>query len=140
MGLKELRFVIAGKPVPQARHRSASWGGQYDPSASERKRVSWEIGEMVGRMEPIKDRPVSCRVRFIMPVPKSSPKWFKKLVAEGAPQPHYKKPDVDNLEKFLLDSMQGIVYHSDAQVFKMDSVKLYGVQPRTEVTLIYEED
>ena len=41
---------------------------------------------------------------FLLPMPKS---WSKKKKARMCWQPHQQKPDVDNLEKALLDSVYG---------------------------------
>ena len=46
-----------------------------------------------------------------------------------------KKPDVDNLAKTILDSLNGIAYHDDAQVSKCTIEKYYSDKPRIEVTI-----
>ena len=35
------------------------------------------------------------------------------------------KPDVDNLEKFVLDSLNGVLYDGDSQVVTLNATKMY---------------
>ncbi len=47
---------------------------------------------------------------------------------------HTKKPDIDNLSKFIMDCMNGIVYKDDSQIYNLSATKMYG-EPRTEIIL-----
>lgn len=55
----------------------------------------------------------------------------KPLISGSSVQPHDKKPDIDNMAKFVLDSLNGVIYKDDEQVVKlvlyktMDSVPPY---------------
>jgi len=40
--------------------------------------------------------------------------------------PHIKKPDIDNLNKMILDAMSGTVYGDDTQVMAQSKLKIYG--------------
>ncbi|WP_152640076.1 RusA family crossover junction endodeoxyribonuclease, partial [Streptococcus pneumoniae] len=44
-----------------------------------------------------------------------------------------KKPDIDNYEKALYDSMSGIVFQDDGQIALHDVGKFYSLNPRIEV-------
>ena len=51
-----------------------------------------------------------------------------------------KKPDCDNIAKIVLDALNGIAYHDDAQVAELTVIKTYSRAPRvlveiTEVTV-----
>lgn len=48
-------------------------------------------------------------------------------------QPHIKKPDKDNIEKALLDSMEGIVFKNDCLVWDSHTKKLYVEHPMIEI-------
>jgi Holliday junction resolvase RusA-like endonuclease len=39
------------------------------------------------------------------------------------------KPDLDNLDKFVLDALQGLLFKNDAQIVKQTIVKAYDLQP-----------
>lgn len=53
--------------------------------------------------------------------------------------PHTKKPDLDNLVKNPMDCMNGIVYEDDRLVTKIFAEKCYGLEPRTEIRVIWCE-
>jgi len=57
------------------------------------------------------------RLDFLFHRPKSLPKKIRY---------HTKKPDVDNLAKSVLDSMEGIIYVNDSQVISLKVTKDYG--------------
>ena len=73
---------------------------------------------------PILDGVVRLRVVFDMPIPKS---WSKKRKNEAAGCYHTSKPDLDNLQKALLDAMNGIVFEDDSQVADIRAVKRYTI-------------
>jgi Holliday junction resolvase RusA-like endonuclease len=50
---------------------------------------------------------------------------------------HVKKPDIDNLDKFLMDCCNGVVWVDDKQVAVKESKKVYSVSPCTELE-VYE--
>ena len=41
-------------------------------------------------------------------------------------QPHTKKPDCDNVDKSVLDGINGIAYEDDRQVCDLHTIKRYG--------------
>ncbi len=59
----------------------------------------------------------------------------KKKQQELIGQPVLKKPDTDNILKSILDPLNGIAYHDDSQVCKISGLKIYGENPRVEVTI-----
>ena len=46
-----------------------------------------------------------------------------------------KRPDVDNIAKILLDSLNGIAYKDDSQICYLSVTKFYAEKPRVELTL-----
>jgi Holliday junction resolvase RusA-like endonuclease len=67
-----------------------------------------------------------------MPIPKST---SKKKRAQLIGNPHVIKPDIDNLAKFALDVLNGIVYTDDACVFDLKVVKEYAEKPHTSIII-----
>jgi Holliday junction resolvase RusA-like endonuclease len=56
-----------------------------------------------------------------------------------APEPKTIKPDSDNLGKAILDSLNGIAYHDDSQVYSLQIEKWYievGGTAGTEVEIL----
>lgn len=67
-------------------------------------------------------------------IPKSMTKKNRRLIEEGKLHPT-KKPDLDNVAKLILDSLNTIAYHDDSQVVRIVLEKHYSDNPRVEVTL-----
>ena len=61
---------------------------------------------------------------------------YSKLLKKDAPVFHTKKPDIDNLCKFLFDCCNGVVFNDDSQIFQLSASKTYAELPRTEFTII----
>lgn len=107
-----VHFVCAvpGKPAPQLRHRHRKDGkGVYDPSGLAKNEMRLKLdGEMhLRNISPASLRtPVEAKLAFYFGRPKSHLTNAGKL-RRSAPLAHTGAPDVDNLIKFALDSMQG---------------------------------
>ena len=50
-------------------------------------------------------------------------------------QYHSTTPDLDNLCKFLLDAIKGVVINDDRIICSLSAKKVYDIQPRTEFTV-----
>ncbi len=53
----------------------------------------------------------------------------------NVPQFKVSKPDVDNVAKFVFDALNGIYWKDDAIIVDSRIVKIYGAEPRTEITI-----
>jgi len=82
-----------------------------------------------------KDIPVQLSCSFYFEIPKSLSK--KKRAALDAR--HVKKPDADNLLKFVADCGVGILWHDDAQVSVCNIEKVYSEKPRTEISVRWQD-
>lgn len=69
---------------------------------------------------------------FYMPIPKSMGRTERALAHQGFLK-HTKKPDVDNLIKLYLDVVSGIVFDDDNCVSLGSAIKVYSLNPRTEI-------
>ena len=138
-----ISFTVPGPPLsqPRQRHRIALGGSgkayvqNYIPThapvntykAAVQMACSAQIGSML-------DGPLSLVALFVMPRPASKTRKTKP----NPSYPHVGIPDLDNLEKALLDAMQGVAFANDSQVackFTRKIVAAGGEMPRTEVTL-----
>ena len=54
--------------------------------------------------------------------------------------PCTKKPDIDNMIKFVLDALQGQngYFLDDSQVIRIFAEKIYSQDPRTEIMIVEE--
>ena len=74
----------------------------------------------------------------LYPIPKSMTKKNRQLVEEGKLHPT-KKPDLDNVAKIILDSLNKIAFDDDSQITRLVVEKHFSENPRVEITLIERE-
>lgn len=66
-------------------------------------------------------------------MPKTSATKALKMVS-GEIRPVV-KPDLDNVAKIVLDSLNGIAYADDKQIVELRVKKVYGSEPKVEVVI-----
>ena len=120
-----ITFEVPGVPIAKARPKFARRGkfvSTYNPQESEEG--MWLTKAMSAMpKEPIAG-PVTLSCAFFFPIPKS---WSKKKHAAAADGLiyHTKKPDLDNLVKFVKDCLNGVAWLDDAQVVNLSASKKY---------------
>jgi Holliday junction resolvase RusA-like endonuclease len=128
-----MRITILGKPIHKKRPRFARHG-RFITTYSDQKDEQNDIRLIIKSQlscEPL-TCPICLEVKFYMPIPKSySKKKRERLIGRH----HTKKPDIDNLEKFICDCLNGIAWRDDAQVAISHTEKIYDENPRTEITI-----
>lgn len=136
-----IHFIIQGKPIAKARARFRRYGKTYDPQEAEKERWQWEVkhqlneqGLFTGSLKLIMG-PISLKAFFIMPLPKNTPKKTIKSIQEGKIIWHTKKPDKDNLIKWVQDCLNKFLWKDDGQVCLTVEMKYYGLKPRTEIEI-----
>ena len=80
--------------------------------------------------------PLYLNVTFFMPRPKAHYRTGKYSDELKPSSPHYheKKPDLDNLVKFIKDCLNGEVWRDDSQVSVLAATKVYlNGQPSTVI-------
>ena len=134
----DIEFTIYGKPKPLKRHSPSKWGGNYDPSYKDKK----DIILRVAKFKPKTPLLGGLRVYlvFYMQRPKEHFRMgkFKGQLKKGLSIFHTKTPDIDNLIKLILDSLNGQFWNDDKQICQLQSEKLYcnaGEKPRTEIII-----
>lgn len=144
--MKEIKFTVYGKPLAQKRHRHFSRGKFtqiYDPSSHDKtdfQKVLLQMKSENNITEPLKGD-LSMKIVFVFERPKSHYRTGKYSgeIKESAPTEHTKKPDLDNLAKFVMDSMNKMIFHDDSQVHNLLLIKKYsdpGEEEYTEITLM----
>ena len=112
-------YVLTGPPVPLARARFAS-GKVYDSQ----KKSKMGSGILLSRQhdtDPIFQGPLELDICFYFAICKSHHKKIKELCNT----PHFFKPDLSNLIKFVEDVANRIIYHDDCQIATINAKKLY---------------
>ena len=72
--------------------------------------------------------PLQFDLTFVFEVPKSYSK-SRRLHCLSDHGRHTNKPDLDNLEKSVLDASEGILFYNDSQICKKTSQKKWGEEP-----------
>ena len=97
---------------------------------------------MASRYKP--ETPITKAIRFGVVFCFSRPKShyrsgkFSNFLKNNAPESHTKTPDVDNLVKFVADSLNGVFYIDDSQIIELKAEKKYisdGELPHTEIMI-----
>ena len=114
----EIVFEVPGEPRGKGRPRFIrSTGLAYTPPetrAYEKKIM--EAFRLCSRDYLFPDTAyISVKVTAVYAIPKSATKATRAAIDSGAILPK-KKPDIDNVLKVVLDSLNGIAYKDDSQV------------------------
>jgi Holliday junction resolvase RusA-like endonuclease len=83
----------------------------------------------------ITSKPVIVKIRFNYSYPKSMSK-NDKLLADLEMLYRASRPDVDNLAKLVLDSMNGLIYFDDGQVVRLVCEKKYSKREGIDLKVI----
>ena len=130
-----IELEIMGKPLGKARPRVTRKGFTYTPQ----KTVNYEnLIRYTFQSEFPNHKPyegyVEAEIKAIFDVPKSySKKKTIELLNGNCNYDHI--PDVDNVAKIVLDSLNGIAYKDDSQVTVLKVIKEYGDQAKITVKL-----
>ncbi|NIP43015.1 MAG: RusA family crossover junction endodeoxyribonuclease [Aliifodinibius sp.] len=122
MGVGFNPIVLPGNPIPKQRPRLSRYGKAYDPQCKEKKDTQlqlynqWQCGVLKCA--------IGIDFKFVFHPPKS---WSKKRKAACCEYSHTIPCDVDNLVKFYMDCMNGIVFHDDRQVIDITATKTYAM-------------
>jgi len=123
-------ITIPGNPTPQQRARLCR-NRFYDPLSLLKKQLQPVVqSQLIDHT--IYKCPLSVDITFYMPFTKST---SKTKINSGLHIPHTKRPDLDNLLKFYLDLLNGIVYFDDSLIAKLVAQKVYSTDPKTVIIL-----
>jgi Holliday junction resolvase RusA-like endonuclease len=125
-------FTVEGIPVAKGRARARRIGNfvsMYSPKTTLdfEKKVAEAARYFMGPEKPL-ETPIRMTLSFHMPIPQSFSKKRVLACLTGL-EKYTKKPDVDNLAKAIMDSLNNIVYKDDAQIYSLSIVKLYSSVP-----------
>lgn len=128
-------FEIEGKPMAKGRPRFTRKGFAYTDEKT-------RLYERLVKMNFLRNYPnhiplegyIEVNITAIFEVPKSySKKKTKELLESHNNYDH--KPDLDNIAKIILDSLNGIAFKDDSQVTILHMNKEYGVKAKVIVEL-----
>lgn len=135
----KVKFVVPGEPKGKGRPRVENRHGKSIARTPEDTVVYENLVKTVyyqqcQRAQFPKGTPLEVRVMAYYSIPQSESKKRQAMMESHQIRP-MKKPDVDNVVKIILDSLNKIAYHDDAQVVDCMFRKFYSYQPRVVVTI-----
>lgn len=152
-----MKIIIEGTPIPKDRHMCGCTKENkpfvYDPQIKKKMNAvkkeilrqwnaAFESDQRVISIEAsnlTKARSFDVDLVFLFMPPRSSSLGTKNRAYWGLSD-YNQKPDCDNLEKFYLDCMTGILWDDDSQVVNLSSRKEYSEKPRTEITIMAKRE
>ena len=123
------QFEVLGEPIGKARPRVTRWGA-YTPQ----KTVDYENKIKAAYTGGFYEGYLKIDVKAYFKIPKSTSKKKKESMLMGQIKPD-KKPDIDNVLKIVLDSLNKTAYKDDAQVIKASITKEYSDMPRITIPI-----
>lgn len=130
-----IKIIVPGEPKGKARPRVTSYGHAYTPKETVlyENLVKTLFISNYPQFEPML-KEVGCKIKAYYSIPKSTSKKQKELMLLGRVRPT-KKPDLDNIAKAILDSLNGLAYKDDSQVTELTIEKYYSEKPETVIEL-----
>ena len=124
---------LHGDPIPWKRpgHNSHT-GSIYDEQKKLKEQCRWVLQAQY-REDPL-TCPLDIGMIFYFPISESTSAVKRTQMLNGVIH-HMIKPDVDNLAKFALDTMTGVIFHDDCQVFRLSVEKRYSTKPGTYIQI-----
>lgn len=134
-----LEIEIDGPPIAWKRpgHKSIRTQDKnlaiiYDRQKKEKEAVRWQIKSQYKEEKLAVSLLID--LTFRMPIPKSTSTPLRNQMLNGMIN-HMKKPDIDNLTKFILDCMNDLVFADDSQICILYSRKVYSSVPSTLIRI-----
>ena len=120
-----IKFLIRTRPKPQQRHRSRG-RFQYDPSSKDKKDFLLQAKQYAPKIPTLRN--IDLELTFCYKRPRSHyrSKNKKLILKEDAGFYKSSRSDLDNLVKFVADSLQGVFYKDDAQIVSLNANKVWG--------------
>lgn len=134
------RFEIKGRPKGKARPRFTG-SHTYTPQSTRDYEENIKAAFIMAypKAKPIEaDVPIETVIKAYFPIPQSFTGKKRLLYERGDIYPTI-KPDCDNIEKIILDSLNGIAFFDDKQVVKSSVSKLYTSSGNEHVEVIIKD-
>lgn len=125
---------LYGEPIAKKRPRFRRMGkfvSTYDAQEKLKEGYQWQVKALY--RDPPLLCPILLDVCFHMPIPKSTSGIRRKQMLAGLIY-HIKRPDLDNLVKFL-DYLNGIIFADDSQIVELRAKKIYSSNPGTVIRI-----
>lgn len=114
-----VRFIIElDEPPPTFRTnvKVRKGGGRYNDEKYTKYRDLIQSQVMSNTDKILIDGPVILDLNFSFPVPKQLSGVRRQYQKTANWVPHIVRPDIDNLAKLVIDSLEGMIYRNDTQI------------------------
>ena len=125
-------ITIPGNPVGKQRPRFGK-GFTYTPKDTVNYE-NWVRTCFLNQEGRMLEGELKAEIICYYSIPKSASKKKAAAMKEGNIRP-IKKPDLDNIAKIILDSLNGMAYKDDSQIVELSIKKYYGEQPLVRLCL-----
>lgn len=124
-----IKIAVPGNPIALKRHRMTKTGHSYDPSKNDK--ADFLAKCMEHKPDTPITGPINLTIIFYMPRPKNHYRTGKHAgeLKDDSPYWHTGRPDIDNLLKLIMDSLNGIFWRDDAQICRIEARKIYHEAP-----------
>jgi len=133
-----IEMILPIIPQAQMRARAAIRGGHaFTYKAAKQAQAEESLIALMEKYRPLEPLigPVKLFIGAYLPIPQSKSNKWKEAAAEGKVMPII-RPDLDNLQKNVLDCMTRLSFwNDDAQVVSIKAVKWYSIRPRWHIIL-----
>jgi len=133
----KVKFTVMGTPMVKKRPRASMRNGHavvYTPkdTVNYENLVRYTYQSDVGiKLEGA----IEMNVKAYFPIPKSVSKKQHALMATEKEPCIKHRGDIDNVCKVLMDSILGVAYDDDRQIYKLTGEKWYSENPRVEIEM-----
>lgn len=138
--MRKIEFYVCGEPQGKARPRVIGRHA-YTPEKTvayeNRIRLAYKAAAH-GAPPAEKGSTLQIAITAYYAIPQKASRAIRDLMQAGTIRPT-RKPDVDNIGKVVLDALNGIAYHDDAQVIELVVGKYYDQNPRIYVRMDIDE-
>ena len=127
------KYIIEGECIPKGRPRVTRRGHTYTPKRT-RDYENHVKASLIEQGAKKLKMPLTVKIDVYKGYLKS---WTKKQLRQaksGELQP-FRRPDIDNYTKSILDGADGILYKDDAQIIRLEVEKHYDKEPRVEIQI-----
>lgn len=137
---------IPGKPESYARERKGRGKHFYNPKSGKMTEIRKNILKSLSLDErnilltlvnttsksynPDTYYTVSLTIKYYLPIPKGDSLKLSAQKEMNLIRP-ITRPDIDNYDKFILDTLHEVFYDDDKRVVSIHSEKFYSLEPRT---------
>lgn len=121
-----ITLIFPGEPIAKARPRFTKRGQVYNKQECLEKGIAWQAKTQA------KGKFIEGAINIYM--------TFNFAGANSGPKHHTKKPDLDNMIKFYMDVLNGVLWKDDVQIVFVQAVKQFQETPSVAITIEEIED